>query len=150
MFHEPSPGRPARPLPWQSPYLAAASGGSERGAGGSAVGLGCPALVVDCLLLRFALFCLCKVGQSSPGFNRKCFVLMREWLKATDAFLFLSICFGASSRVGAVFGQFACGAVVLGTVLVFRTLHGAAACACDPCFQQDTCTAQVLVAALVL
>lgn len=115
MLHKPSPGRPARPLPWQSLYLAAASGGSECGAGSSAVGLGCPALVVGYLLLRFALFCLRKVGQSFPGFNRKHFVLRREWLKATDAFLFLSICFGASSHVGAVFGQFACSAVIWGT-----------------------------------
>lgn len=78
MVCEPSLGRPARPPLWQSPYLAGASGRSERGAGGSAVGLCCPALVVGCLLLRFALFCLCKVGQSSLGFNRKHFVLRKE------------------------------------------------------------------------
>lgn len=150
MLCEPSLGRPARPPLWQRPYLAAASGRSECGAGSSAMGLCCPALLVGCLLLRFALFCLCKAGQSSPGFSRKHFVLRREWLRATDAFLFLSICFGASSHFGAVFDGFTCGAGVLGMVLVCRTLHGAGACACDLCFQQDMCTAQVSVAALVL
>jgi len=68
------------------------------------VGLGCAALVAGCLLSRFALFCLCEVGQSSPGFNRKNFVLGGEWLKATGVFVFLSTCLGALSHVGAGFG----------------------------------------------